>query len=64
MRGRGKRGKGGSLGLHVADGREGAAHMVWVARRGGVGASAGSGWRREGERDPRPVCRLGMLVAR
>jgi hypothetical protein len=58
MRGRVKRGKGRSLGLHGASGREGVAH------RGGGGVSAGSGWRREGERDPRPVGWLGMLAAR
>jgi hypothetical protein len=39
-------------------------HMAWAAHRGGGGVSAGSGWRREGERDPWPVGRLGRLVAR
>jgi hypothetical protein len=43
---------------------ERAAHMARVAHQGGSDASAGSGWRREGERDPRLVGWLGMLVAR
>jgi hypothetical protein len=38
--------------------------MARVQRRGGDGTSADSGWRREGERDPRPVGRLSMLAAR
>jgi hypothetical protein len=42
MRGQVKKGKSRSLGLHGIGGREGAAHMVRVARRGGSGASAGS----------------------
>jgi hypothetical protein len=52
MRGRVKKGMGRSLGLHGIGGREGAAPMVRVACRGGGGAIAGSGWRREGERGP------------
>jgi hypothetical protein len=36
--------------------------MVWAACRGGGDASAGSGWRREGEREPLLVGRLGRLV--
>jgi hypothetical protein len=35
-----------------------------MGHRGGGGASVSSGWRREGERDPQPVGRLGMLAAR
>jgi hypothetical protein len=37
--------------------------MARAARQGGGSASAGSGWRREGESDPRPVGQLGMLAA-
>jgi hypothetical protein len=37
--------------------------MAWVTRRGGGGASAGSGWRKDGERDPRPVGQLSRLAA-
>jgi hypothetical protein len=38
--------------------------MARVVRRGGGGASAGEGWRREGERDPWPVGWFSMLAAR
>jgi hypothetical protein len=38
--------------------------MARLAHRGGGGMSATLGWRREEERDPRPVGRLGMLAAR
>jgi hypothetical protein len=62
VRGRVKRGKSRSLGLHGTGGREGATHMARVARRGGGGVSTGSGWRREVERDPWPVGQLGMLA--
>jgi hypothetical protein len=61
--GRVKRGKSQSLGLHGNGVRKGAAHMTWAACRGGGGASAGSGWTREGEKDPRPVGQLGRLAA-
>jgi hypothetical protein len=64
MKGRVKRGKSWSLGLHGVGGKEGAAHMAWVACWGGGGVSAGSCWKREGEWDPWPVGRLGMLAAR
>jgi hypothetical protein len=37
--------------------------MTWEARRGGGGVNASSGWRREGERDPRPVGRLSKVAA-
>jgi hypothetical protein len=50
------------LGLHGASGREGEAHMARVARWGGGGANADSGWRRERERDAWPVGWLGMLA--
>jgi hypothetical protein len=59
-----KRGKSRSSGLHGIGGRDGAAHMARVARRGGGGVRTGSGWRREGERDPQPVGRLIMLATR
>jgi hypothetical protein len=62
MRGRVKRGKSQSLGLHGVGGREGVAHMAWVVHRGGGDVGASSGWRREGERDPWPLGRLDMLV--
>jgi hypothetical protein len=38
--------------------------MVWAAHRGAGGVSIGSGWRKEGERDPQSVGWLGRLVAR
>jgi hypothetical protein len=59
-----KRGKSCSSGLHGAGGKDGAANMARAARRGGIGTSAGSGWRSEGERDPQTVGRLSRLAAR
>jgi hypothetical protein len=47
----------------MAPWERGAVHMARVAHRCGGGASAGSGCRREGERDPQPMGQLGRLAA-
>jgi hypothetical protein len=60
--GRVKRGKSRSSRLHGTGGREGVANMAQAVHQGGSGMSTGSGWRREGERDPRSVVQLGRLA--
>jgi hypothetical protein len=64
MRGRVKRGKGRSLGLHGAGGRERRRPWCgWRAREAVARALARAGEGR-GKGDPRPVGQLGLLTAR